>query len=368
MRRFIPFLALALMPSAAVLAQNARFEQGQEALAQGYETLASADLDEAIRLAPADACAYGMRGTAHGALGNHDQAMRDFAEAIRLDPQDGYAYRQRGVLAALKEEYDQAIVDLSEALRRRPTDAYAFNMRGVAHSKRGAHRLAIDDLTESIRLDAKSSTAFSNRGAAYLELWECEKVIADCTEAIRLDPGNSRAYFNRGLANARNGEHRQAIPDFSESIRLNPRDPSGPYQRGSARERHRTRRGRRPELATKESRANASTHRPWWPARRLSCRRADAHWGTSPAPTPDGRGRAILRGPCVLLRTGPGWPPRTVPASSREAVRWQEKALEIGTCHNGHLDLARQRLRLYQEGRPCRGIRGFFWLTGNELP
>jgi tetratricopeptide (TPR) repeat protein len=52
-----------------------------------------ADYNEAIRLDPKSALAFGNRGIAYGKKGDNDRALADFDEAIRLNPNSRMAHR-----------------------------------------------------------------------------------------------------------------------------------------------------------------------------------------------------------------------------------------------------------------------------------
>ena len=66
-----------------------RHSAGVEHQLEGRLDEAVAEYDEAIRLDPRYAKAYGNRGVVYTALGQHQRAIQDFDEAIRLDPQLG---------------------------------------------------------------------------------------------------------------------------------------------------------------------------------------------------------------------------------------------------------------------------------------
>ena len=68
----------------------------ESTLTAGQLQRAIKDFDEAIRLNPKYAKAYGHRGYAYGNLGQHERAIEDLDEAIRLDPQFAIAYNNRG--------------------------------------------------------------------------------------------------------------------------------------------------------------------------------------------------------------------------------------------------------------------------------
>ena len=96
--------------------------QRQATLQAERERKAKADAEveaifnEAIRLNPNYAQAYGSRGAAYRAKGENDRAIADFNEAIRLNPNYAQAYGSRGAAYRAKGENDRAIADFNEAI------------------------------------------------------------------------------------------------------------------------------------------------------------------------------------------------------------------------------------------------------------
>ena len=87
-------------------------------------------LNNAIKLQPDYARAYGNRGIAYSGLGNHQRAIEDFNEAIRLNPEDAIAYACRGIAYSGLGKHQRAIEDFNEASRLKPDLAEAYTNRG----------------------------------------------------------------------------------------------------------------------------------------------------------------------------------------------------------------------------------------------
>ena len=71
-----------------------------------------------------------MRGIYLSAMGKRSQALADYDEAIRLDPLYARAFGRRGLLRAAMGDLDQAQADLNEAVRLAPDDSSGFYNRG----------------------------------------------------------------------------------------------------------------------------------------------------------------------------------------------------------------------------------------------
>ena len=82
---------------------------------------------------------FTLRGFAHKARGELDQAIADYSESIRLDPRNAFVFVDLGVTHENKGELEQAIADYSEAIRINPKVVDAFYNRGLLYEKK-AHR------------------------------------------------------------------------------------------------------------------------------------------------------------------------------------------------------------------------------------
>jgi tetratricopeptide (TPR) repeat protein len=104
------------------------------------------------------------------AAARNDRNITDYNEAIRLDPNKAVAFGNRCAAYFNKGDADRAIADCNEAIRLDPKRALGFIRRGAAYARKGDAERAITDYNEAIRLDPKSAVAFCNRGKAKLKI------------------------------------------------------------------------------------------------------------------------------------------------------------------------------------------------------
>ena len=157
-------------------------------------------LNQAIRLKPDYAEAYGGRGIAYRSLGQHRRAIEDYNEAIHLKPDYAEAYNNRGYVYSSLGQYQRAIEDFNKAIRLKPDYAEAYNNQGAAYGNLGQYQREIEDYNEAIRLNPNLAEVYYNRGIAYRSLGQHRRAIEDYNEAIRLKPDDADAYNNRGIA------------------------------------------------------------------------------------------------------------------------------------------------------------------------
>ena len=229
------------------------------------------DCNEAIRLDPNDADAYGLRaqifvekaGILPGKSGyteNVEKAIADYGKMfeiqthgmenakawlekkarlggggvvqslacwstiIKLDPKDEQAYSGRAYTWNRVGYYEKAVADYTEAIRLHPQDDGPYYRRAEAFKMDCEYDKAIADCTEVLRLKSAgySEVAYSLRAECYEHEKQYDKEIADLTEVVRLEPKFAGVYSSRGSAYCDNGEYDKALADFKQAIQLDP--------------------------------------------------------------------------------------------------------------------------------------------------
>ncbi len=97
---------------------------------KGDDDRAVADADEAIRLDPAYAPAYRLRGNALFGKKDYDKALANYEKAVRLDPKSAPNRYSRGNAWLFKKKFGKALADYQESARLDPGFSLAYN--GIA--------------------------------------------------------------------------------------------------------------------------------------------------------------------------------------------------------------------------------------------
>jgi tetratricopeptide (TPR) repeat protein len=102
-------------------------------------------LNEAIRLQPDFANAYGARGNAYGNQRQYQLSLEDYDKAILLKPDKAVFFNNRGNVYKELNKYQLAIEDYNEAIRLKPDNAEAYHNRGNAYFIQGNKSLGCSD-------------------------------------------------------------------------------------------------------------------------------------------------------------------------------------------------------------------------------
>ena len=166
---------------------------------------------------------------------------------------------------------------------------------------------------------AKAAVAYVNRGEACRNKKDYDNAIKHYSEGIRLNPKYVPAYIDRGMAYKRKKEYDKAIKDYSEAIQLDPASANrysnlawllATCPKDSVRD------GKKAvELAT------------------IACKLANGDIAN------DLENLAAAHAEC---------------GNFQEAIKWQKKALEVGFANKESTEQARQRQKLFEEGKPYR--------------
>lgn len=189
----------------------------------GDQGKALADLNEALRLLPGSAQAYGMRGIVHGLKGDLDAAIADFTISIDGDPTLVDSFTNRGKALQDKGEFARAIADFNRALQMQPRNAFALNGRCWA---RGVLNVDLDAALVDCKAGVEAggpdvANTLNSRGLVHFRRGEYREAIASYDASLQSNPGIASSYYMRGLSKrALGGQDAQA--DIDKAVSLEP--------------------------------------------------------------------------------------------------------------------------------------------------
>ncbi len=201
---------------------------GNRALAHSYLTEYAEAIEDnniAVSLDPKYAGAFRNRGDTYAELGNHQQALKDYIKAIELDPNDSGAYINRGISFAKLDLHDQAIHDYDKVIELNPNHYAAYYNRGISYDRLGQYEQAIQDYSKALDLNPRCTTAYFNRGISHRKSKHYKQAILDYNQVIESDPNDASAYNNRAFSYAHINEFNKAVADVEKALSLKPDDP-----------------------------------------------------------------------------------------------------------------------------------------------
>jgi tetratricopeptide (TPR) repeat protein len=109
-------------------------------------------LNEAVRLRPDFADAYGARGNAYSNMKQYQSALDDYSKAIQLENDNAIFFNNRGNVYKELNKYQQAIGDYNEAIRLKPDDLIAYYNRGNIYFIQGDQKTGCDDAQKACEM------------------------------------------------------------------------------------------------------------------------------------------------------------------------------------------------------------------------
>ncbi len=167
------------------------------------------------------ALAYNNRGDAWHHKGDLDRAIADFDEAIRLDPSLALAYGNRGYVLHQQRTFAPRDRGLQRPDQDRAERARLYH-RGNAYRDTEQLERAAADYTSAIRLAPNDARGWRNRGLIRLFQENYKAGIADYDKALEYDPADAYSWNNRGQAKLRLNDKKGAIADFRKALEVRP--------------------------------------------------------------------------------------------------------------------------------------------------
>jgi tetratricopeptide (TPR) repeat protein len=198
------------------------FTRGNSLLANGDYDRAASAYDDAIRLDPGIAAAYGNRAFAHWSSGRIELAIRDYGSAIERDGGNFANRLNRAIAYNRIGQYQRAIADLDAVVAAEPANVSALNSRCWARALLGRLDEALADCNEAVRRDAKNADALDSRGFVHLRAGRLDRAVADYSAALKLDAKLAGSLYGRGLAKIGRGDRAGGNEDVAAARALDP--------------------------------------------------------------------------------------------------------------------------------------------------
>src|SRR5215468_2471365 len=129
-----------------------------------------------------------FRGKAYGQTGDIDRCLADIEEAVRLDPANAFAVGARGDVYLVRKDYERARADYTTAASLDPNNALVFIGRGMVYISTGDLDRAVADFEQAIRVQPALAAGLYWRGIAKRLKGDAAAGEADIAAAKKIDP------------------------------------------------------------------------------------------------------------------------------------------------------------------------------------
>jgi tetratricopeptide (TPR) repeat protein len=200
---------------------------------------AVASLKRAVELAPGDAThAYDL-GLALRRQGNLDAAEAQFRVTLAADPTHGQARRALGLVLRQKDDLQGATAELRKSVALLPGDAQGHNVLGTVLLRLGDLRGAIEAFRQATRLDSSLTEARVNLAQALVKAGRKDEARKEAAEVERLkaeEAGLGRAMLLVETAAGQwaKGQLAGAVSQLREATAASPSFAEAHYQLGLA--------------------------------------------------------------------------------------------------------------------------------------
>jgi len=169
---------------------------------------------------------------AHDNLGNVlmdegklDEAVKHFQEVIRLTPAIGKPYNDLGKAYALQKKLDDALTMFSKAVMLDPGLPEARWNLGNAWLLKGKVDEGLSQMKMALRLNPENIEEQRKFADTLIKMGKAREAIPYCEAVVAAEPGDAHARFALGSACLANNRLEQAAASFREALRLAPDIP-----------------------------------------------------------------------------------------------------------------------------------------------
>jgi tetratricopeptide (TPR) repeat protein len=188
--------------------------------------LALRDCNRAIELmVEPNALVLGMRGNIYHTKGMIEEALADLNQAIKIDPADANVYSERadvllGKRTVGKSDIANAFTDIGRAIELEPNNADYYLQRAKLYLSQDQLASAIKDFYLARRRNPESWEASDELCHLNIITNQLDRALADCEAALQFQPHLGNTLNQRAVVHFLMGQTDKAIADFNAALQF----------------------------------------------------------------------------------------------------------------------------------------------------
>ena len=193
------------------------------------------DLNEALKLKPADEEALRVRAVLLMTEKKFDQALADLDALIKTDGGNPRLYEVRGMVLYQLKRTDDGNKSFDKAIQLQPGEVGPYIQRARLRSQQKDTKGALDDLKAALNIEPDSAVVLLARARVYQQSGDAKSAKADVETALKNHPELPDLIDARALEasiSAGAGDYDEAISDLEELLKIMPKNGELLYQIG----------------------------------------------------------------------------------------------------------------------------------------
>ncbi len=201
---------------AAALVLRGGFRDKPEAQLQDYA--------QAIDLDPSNADAWQARALVHLDQGEADKAIEDFNSLLKQNENNANAHLALAEALTNLEKLDEALPHIEKAIQLKPDSPLGYTLRARLKVLKQDVDGALTDLDQAIKIEPRDVTALVIRARLYLSQDNIAAAKDDVERVLLISPGLSQGVLMRSMIYAEEGRVGDAIADIESLLKQDPKN------------------------------------------------------------------------------------------------------------------------------------------------
>lgn len=175
-------------------------------------------------------------GDAHGAMGQHNEAVAAYDRALALNPKMGLAHMNVGAIHFNEGRLDKAIAHYTKALELLPNEPVLHTNLGKAYVGQGRFDEAIKEFEKALKVNENDPITYCELGNAHYYQGNLIEAIIKFKHAIALGPEYPDPHYFLGMIYEAQNNPQEATRFYLKYLKLEPqglyaKDASGALKR-----------------------------------------------------------------------------------------------------------------------------------------